>query len=89
MRNAENGRVRRYVQVVVSVDVDGRAMPRSVVWADGRSYLVDEVIDVRREASTKAGGCGERYLVRIGARTTSLFCEGRRWFVEARLPEAE
>ncbi len=84
MMSAENRRIRHYVQVVVSMDVDGRMLPRAVVWDDGRSFAVDEVLDVRRAASTKAGGCGERYLVRIGSRTTSLFCEGRRWFVEAK-----
>lgn len=84
MRNQTGGRVRHYVQVVASMDVDGRMLPRCVVWDDGRSYPVDEVLDVRREASTKAGGCGERYLVRMGSEVKKLYCEGRRWFVEAK-----
>ena len=54
------------------------------MWDDGRSWPVDEVVDVRREAATRAGGCGERYLVRLGRKVTSLFREGNRWFVEAR-----
>ena len=35
-------------------------------------------------ASLKAGGCGIRYTIRIGARDTYLFDEDGRWFVEMR-----
>ncbi len=42
------------------------------------------LLDVRRAASTKAGGQGIRYTVRVLGRETYLFEEENRWFVEAR-----
>ncbi len=81
---AEERRTRRYVQVIASFDTDGRVLPRCVVWPDGRTYAVDEIVDVRQMASTKAGGAGTCYDVRIGRTVTRLFKEDSRWFVEAK-----
>lgn len=81
----EERRTRRYVQVLATFDVDGRVMPRVVTWADERlDFMVDEVVDVRQEASTKAGGTGTCYAVRFGSTVTKLYKEGTRWFVEAK-----
>lgn len=75
---------RVYVKVVVAYDVDGKVCPMRVVWEDGRSFEVDRLLDVRRAASTKAGGQGMRYTVRIMNRETYLYEDEGRWFVEAR-----
>ena len=79
-------REKRYVKVVSSTDEDGAVTPLSVEWEDGRVYEIDRVLDRRRAASLKVGGCGMRYLVRIGQATTYLFYEGPCWYVEAKLP---
>ena len=55
-----------------------------ILLEDGRKYDIDEVKDKCRAASLKAGGCGLRYTIRIGARDTYLFDEDGRWFVELR-----
>ena len=65
-------------------DTDGRIMPLSITWEDGRVYGIDRVLDMRRAASLKAGGAGTRYTVRIGRSETYLFNEDGRWFVERR-----
>jgi len=75
-----------YVAVQARFEPDGRLFPVSLTWEDGREYVVDRVLDVRRAASTKAGGAGVRYKVRIGASETFLFLEENRWFVERRDP---
>lgn len=80
----EERRTRRYVQVLATFDVDGRVMPRVVTWPDGRAFMVDEVVDVRQQAASKAGGTGTCYAVRFGLTITKLFKEGTRWFVEAK-----
>lgn len=76
------------VKVFVSVDArferDGRITPRAITWESGRVFDIDEVKDVRRAASLKAGGAGIRYTVRIGRTTTYLFLEEEKWFVERR-----
>ena len=40
-------------------------------------------MDVRRQASTRAGGVGERYLCMIGGKQVSLYYEAdNMWFME-------
>ena len=80
----EELRTRRYVQVLATFDVDGRVMPRVVTWPDGRAFMIDEVVDVRQQAASKAGGTGTCYAVRFGSTVTKLFKEGTRWFVEVK-----
>lgn len=75
---------RVYVRVIAEHDEAGGVRPLSVIWEDGRRFDVDRVLDVRRAASTKAGGQGMRYTCRILGRETYLFDDGNRWFVEAK-----
>ena len=75
---------RAYVQVVVEVSPEGQVRPLAVEWEDGRRFEVDRLLDVRRAASTKVGGTGMRYTVRILGRETYLFEDEGRWFVEAK-----
>ena len=71
-----------YVQVTAVFHPDGRLMPVSFVWEDGRRYEIDRVLDVTRAASLKAGGTGMRYTCRVQGRETFLFLEEDRWFME-------
>lgn len=75
---------RIYVKVVVEYSPEGKVRPLSVEWEDGRCFEVDRLLDVRRAASTRAGGQGMRYTVRIWGHETYLFEDEGRWFVEAR-----
>ena len=78
------GRHKQYVEVIVDVAVDGNQTPLAVVWEDGTRYPIAKVIDVRPASSKRFDGKGMRYTVQIGTYETRLFCEGRRWFVEAK-----
>ncbi|MGI6046137.1 MAG: hypothetical protein ACOYCA_04775 [Eggerthellaceae bacterium] len=80
-------RRKRYVEVLSLCDEDGVVAPISIIWEDGRTFEIDRVLDVRQAASLKVGGTGVRYLIRIGERTTYLFYEDPRWFVEEIIPE--
>lgn len=73
-----------YVEVTARFDTEGNLTPLSVVWEDGRMFEVDRVLDVRRAASTKAGGVGLRFRCRILGRETYLYFEDPRWFVEGK-----
>ena len=75
---------RAYVKVVVEYSLEGNISPLMVEWEDGRRFEVDRLLDVRRAASTKAGGQGMRYTVRILGHETYLFEDEGRWFVEAK-----
>ncbi|MBR4691343.1 MAG: hypothetical protein IKP17_01160 [Oscillospiraceae bacterium] len=73
-----------YVAVEADFLPDGRILPKSVTWEDGKKYAIDRIQDIRKAASLKAGGAGIRYTVRIGRATTCLYLEENRWFVERR-----
>lgn len=77
-----SGRAKRYVSVTTRVDEDGRVRPLSIQWYDGLTYPIDDVISVRRASSRRVGGDGICYTVRIGTKTTYLYFEDPRWFVE-------
>ena len=75
--------MKTYVNVMVIYDQDGNVTPLSIEWEDGRIYEIDRVLDVRKAASTKAGGVGMRYTVKIGRSITYLFFDCfNKWFVE-------
>jgi hypothetical protein len=79
-----------YVAVDLHITVEGELRPKAIIWADGRRFEIEKVIDVRRKASLKAGGAGIRFEVRIDGKTRYLFMEdiefnklpGALWFVE-------
>ena len=73
-----------YVGVNAQFEPDGKLVPLSIAWEDGREYEIDRVLNVCRAASLKAGGAGIRYTVRIGSTETFLFLEENKWFVERR-----
>lgn len=77
-----SGRFKRYVSVTARMDEDGRVRPLSIQWYDGQTYPVDKVVDVRRSSARRVGGDGICYTVMIGSRTTYLYYEDPRWFVE-------
>ena len=79
------GREKKYVEVVVDVSADGIVTPLTIVWDTGVRYHLDKVLDRRQAHSRRTGGTGMRYTVRVGGSDTYLWCEGNRWFVEAKV----
>ena len=83
--------IKVYVAVNASFDENGRIIPKSLVWEDGRRYLIDKVTDIRQAAAMKAGGQGDRYTIFVNGIQSYLFFERStnltgnvigRWFVE-------
>lgn len=74
-----------YVEVVAKFTEDGKIVPLSIQWEDGRNYEIDRINDVRPRSSLKVGGVGERFDCRICGHNTFLFLENGRWFVEAKI----
>lgn len=72
-----------YVDVLAEFTKDGLLIPKEITWEDGRKYEILRVIDIKRMASTKAGGVGERYLCIVNNQKISLYYEDNNmWFVE-------
>ena len=73
-----------YVSVNLDVDAEGTVYPRFIRWQNGAVYPIDRVLYKCRAASQKVGGGGIRYTVLICGKESFLFCEGDKWFVEAK-----
>ncbi len=71
-----------YVSVLALINPEGKKKPLGLIWEDGRKILINEVLDVRRAASLKAGGAGVRYTCEVSGKVIFLFDEEGRWFVE-------
>lgn len=88
--------IKQYVEVVVRWHDDGRIVPLTVIWPDGRSFRIDEIVgEPIRRAARKVGGNGMQYTIKINGRIRCIFLEdfGRnnraRWYVELAVPTIE
>ena len=83
---------RVYVKVNSDFDATGYMQPRSITWADGRTFMIEAVKDYRPAACYRQGADGSCYTVMIKGRERHLFFEWTsssfasrvaRWYVEA------
>ena len=90
LRNAPPVRV--YVTVNSTFDATGAVTPRSIVWADGRSFKIDSIRDFRPASAMEDGHAGDCYTVMIRGVEKHLYFEWTdstfsnriaRWYVEA------
>lgn len=74
--------MKQLVTVFAKHTVDGKVMPVSIIWCDGREFEIDKITDIRQAASLKSGGIGIRYTCRIKNIVYHLFDEQGVWFIE-------
>ena len=83
---------RVYVKVNSDFDATGYMQPRSITWADGRTFMIEAVKDYRPAACYRQGAEGSCYTVTIKGQERHLFFEWTsssfasrvaRWYVEA------
>ena len=72
---------KKYVKVITEIDEIGKKTPKIIVY-DDREFVVDKVIDMKKCASLRVGGVGERYKIRINGHETNLYFEKDKWFVK-------
>ena len=68
------------VGVLAQFDADGRLLPVSVTWENGRVYNIDRVLDMR---ISRANHANRRYDVVIHTQQAYLYRTGDRWYMEA------
>lgn len=72
----------KFIDVYAKMTTDGTPKPISIIWEDGREFSIDRILDIRKRASTKGGGAGLRYLVKIKNQEKYLFLNQDKWFIE-------
>ena len=68
---------------------EGRFDPVVIMWPDGRSFHVDEIIERGVFGPSYRGISTARYRIRIGSRITSLFLERRTYDATLGKPPVE
>lgn len=84
-----------YVNVVLHVNDEGRIDPLAVIWPDGRTFRIDEVLYRGEPGQMQKGAETSRFRIRFGRKETNLYLERRqgspalgtpdvdRWWVNA------
>ena len=87
---------RVYVKVNSDFDATGYIQPRSITWADGRTFQIEAVKDYRPASWYRKGMEGACYTVTIRGEEKHLFLEWMdstfasriaRWYVETMVSE--
>lgn len=71
------------LDVLVEHKANGKVVPRTILWPDGRRFEIDKILDIREAPALKTGGIGTRYLCTICGRQRAIFEVRGLWFVEA------
>lgn len=72
----------KYLTVVALMQQDKNPVPQQIIWDTGKIYEIDKVLDERKRASTKGGGAGIRYKIKINNQERYLFLKDYNWFIE-------
>ena len=70
------------LDIIVEHKSDGKVLPRTILWPDGRKFEIDKVLDVRMAPALKAGGVSMRYLCKFCGQERVIFEMRGLWFVE-------
>ena len=70
------------LNIIVQHFPDGKAIPKTIIWEDGRRFSIDRILDIRKAAALKCGGVGIRYICRICGKEVPIFEEDGVWFIE-------
>jgi hypothetical protein len=70
------------LHIIVEHLPNGQAIPKSIIWEDGRKFTIDKVLDIRKAAATKCGGIGIRYICKICGKEAAIYNEDDIWFIE-------
>ena len=70
------------LDIIVRHTPEGKAIPKTILWEDGRSFSIDKILDIRRAAALKCGGVGIRYICKICNKEVAIFDEDGYWFLE-------
>ena len=44
------------LNIIVQHLPDGQAVPKMILWEDGRKFAIDKILDIRKAAALKCGG---------------------------------
>lgn len=70
------------LDILVEHTKDGRSLPKTILWDDGRRFDIDKILDIRQATTLKCGGAGMKLYLQNLWQTACIFNEEDKWFVE-------
>ena len=74
--------MRKNITVIAKMNEIGKVIPIKIIWEDGRVFEIDRILDIRKAASTKGGGKGIRYTIKIKDQQRYIWLDEYFWFIE-------
>lgn len=74
--------MRKNITVIAKMDEKALVIPLKIIWEDGRIFEIDKILDIRKKASTKGGGKGLRYTIKIQNQEKYIWLDEYYWFIE-------
>lgn len=71
------------MEVIAKHTKCGDILPLTLFYEDV-PYEIDKVLEVKNGVSLLVGGVGKKYTIRVKDKTTYLFEEEGKWFVESK-----
>ena len=68
----------KFIDVEATMQTSGIPIPNKIIWDSGKVYEIDKVLEIKKRASTKGGGAGLRYLVKLKNQGMTILRSGRR-----------
>lgn len=75
-------RRKQYVEVLATHYIDGGVRPRTIIFADGKTFEIEDVKGSVRAKTERAGETALRYRIVVRGKETYLYCDSGRYFVE-------
>ena len=73
-----------YVEVLARHEKYGKTTPVSITFEDGKTYPIERTTSRKQGAALHVPGQGIRYSITIRGKSTFLYEDRGRWFVEAK-----
>ena len=74
--------MRKNINVIAKMCENGKVIPLQILWNDSLTLEIDKILDIRKKASTKGGGKGLRYLIKIKNQERFIWLDDYIWFIE-------
>lgn len=77
--------VKKYITVGAYHTPEGKTIPKFLIIDDEHKIVIDSLITSCRAASTKVGGSGIRYTVKISGFEKFIYEDEGKWFIEEKI----
>lgn len=71
------------MEVIARHTKSGKTIPLKLFY-DEVPYEIDKVLEIKNGVSLLVGGVGVKYTIQVSGKTTHLFEEEGKWFVESK-----